>query len=744
MQKITFTVDAALVQELGERLIGQPQIALAELVKNSYDADASTCQITFSEDKIEINDDGHGMAFQEFSDYWMRIGTTHKLEDRISKKLNRPLTGSKGIGRLAVQFLAKDLTLETTAKPDPSRMLYAIVDWGKIQKGDELQDVGVEYEFRSNERIFPYDSPTGTRITLSGLKEPWTRNRLIELGDALWRLRSPFRARRRAPRERGPEDFNIEVVAPHIEGAQDAFDTRLNLLFSNWRARITGRLENGRSKDATATITVEFKENFPDGAPRKRFSQRVALPIRREATDDDPFIDTATFEILVFKLEGRQGGQIQVGDLRDYLEKFGNVSIYDAGFRLPYYGMEQDWLDITKDQARRIAVSQLLPDSLKGPDRYMLDLPAPARIFGAVEINTRHERAVAESRGAAPDEWLQLQPGRDRLHDNAAYRQLRDLVRYSLDFYANRYRARALQQVEEERDREPSSAKQQRALKVLDENKSVIPARVYKEVRGEVADALNASRLEEEELDRRAALLAPLASAGMAALALNHELGREIRLLTRSVSALRRMAKKHKLSELSELATKLEASAERLSSLQDLFAPLLSDEDKEATDRLKVKPIVEHSVRSLEPLMPGVSFQLDSIPADLRLPIGSFAEWNALFQNVISNAWNAMLETDVPKINIEGGRSGKNKEWVRISDTGKGLDMPAAASWSDKLFEPFERRLEIREDLRSLAIGGQGLGLAIVRMIARRRGAEVHFVEPLDGYSTTFELSWRS
>ena len=62
----TFTVDAALIQELGERLIGQPQIALAELVKNSFDADASTCRIIFSEDKIEINDDGHGMSFQEF------------------------------------------------------------------------------------------------------------------------------------------------------------------------------------------------------------------------------------------------------------------------------------------------------------------------------------------------------------------------------------------------------------------------------------------------------------------------------------------------------------------------------------------------------------------------------------------------------------------------------------------------------------------------------------------------------
>lgn len=181
----------------GQRLIGQPQIALAELVKNSYDADAFTCRITFSKDRIEINDDGHGMALDEFRNYWMRIATTHKLEDRHSRKLKRPLTGSKGIGRLAAQFLAKDLTLETSAEPDPAQMLYAIVDWGKVEPGEDLQSVLVEYEHRPSEHIFPYNSATGTRITLSGLKEAWTPDRIRELGDELWRLRSPFRIQAR-------------------------------------------------------------------------------------------------------------------------------------------------------------------------------------------------------------------------------------------------------------------------------------------------------------------------------------------------------------------------------------------------------------------------------------------------------------------------------------------------------------------------------------------------------------------
>ena len=80
-------------------------------------------------------------------------------------------------------------------------------------------------------------------------------------------------------------------------------------------------------------------------------------------------------------------------------------------------------------------------------------------------------------------------------------------------------------------------------------------------------------------------------------------------------------------------------------------------------------------------------------------------------------------------------------EWLRISDTGVGLGVRLEESLD--LFEPFERRLEISDANRSIAIGGQGLGLAIVRMIARRREADVAFVTPRERFSTTFEISWR-
>ena len=58
------------------------------------------------------------------------------------------------------------------------------------------------------------------------------------------------------------------------------------------------------------------------------------------------------------------------------------------------------------------------------------------------------------------------------------------------------------------------------------------------------------------------------------------------------------------------------------------------------------------------------------------------------------------------------------------------------------MFEPFRRALEISEERRALGLGGYGLGLTIVRMIAESRGAHARFTEPEPPFATAFELYW--
>ena len=638
------------------------------------------------------------------------------------------------------------MILESTSVDRTDKTLYAIVDWTNITRGRDLDTVEVQWEMRTESPRYPNDWPTGTRISLKTLKTGWDSASLEDLGRDIWVLRSPFKPSARLPGSRNRDDFHIEIEAPDIRGAREAFDKMRTNLFANWRARIRGSLDRGRLH-GKASVTVEFDDGYPDGiSTATSFNETIMLPIRPEGDPNEPLIDRLSLDILVFRPDRRQAGGISVGEMRDYLARYGNISVYDAGFRLPYYGAGgdktgQDWLNIAVDQGRRLNASELLPDRLKTPTRYMQDLPAPGRLFGAVEIDTNHERSVAEKSDASAGKWLQIQSSRDRLHDNSAFFQLRDFVRFALDFYANRYRTLSLQALEAGRDKEPPSRKFQRALNVLDRAKEEIPVAIFGEIREEIVDARSASAAEEEALDRRAVLLAPLATAGMAALALSHELARESRFLGRTSEKLHRLAKRYSAPELEEVSNEIDKTLQRLDALQELFLPLLSETDAAATDRLRVRPLVREVVRSMRPLLPRVTFDLRGVSDAIWFPVGSFAEWSAVLQNVLANAWNAMLDTDKPEISFEADRRPSGREWLRVSDTGRGLGLiPEEAT---HLFDPFERHLDISLENRSIAIGGNGLGLTIVRMIAHRRTATVRFVKPLSGFSTTFEISWQ-
>src|ERR1035441_22488 len=96
---VTFKTEGRLLQELGERLVASPEVALVELIKNSYDADSASCEVKLAADgkALVISDSGHGMTFQEFVGRWMHIASPGKLQEQVSRAYGRRLTGAKGI-----------------------------------------------------------------------------------------------------------------------------------------------------------------------------------------------------------------------------------------------------------------------------------------------------------------------------------------------------------------------------------------------------------------------------------------------------------------------------------------------------------------------------------------------------------------------------------------------------------------------------------------------------------------------
>jgi signal transduction histidine kinase len=209
-RKLQFKISSELKSIIGRDLITDDFIAIYELVKNSYDANANTVEIIFKRvkenektAKIFIKDDGDGMSYTDLLEKWLLVGYSRKREsekeldsvdyrDRITKK--RALAGAKGIGRFSCDRLGSKLTLYT--KPaDGTYFNCVTMDWDKFEQdpNKEFQTVNVDYQQKSvlDIEIDVKNFKKGTILEIACLRELWNRDKLIKLKTHLQRLINP-------------------------------------------------------------------------------------------------------------------------------------------------------------------------------------------------------------------------------------------------------------------------------------------------------------------------------------------------------------------------------------------------------------------------------------------------------------------------------------------------------------------------------------------------------------------------
>jgi signal transduction histidine kinase len=188
---------------------------------------------------------------------------------------------------------------------------------------------------------------------------------------------------------------------------------------------------------------------------------------------------------------------------------------------------------------------------------------------------------------------------------------------------------------------------------------------------------------------------------------------------------------------LDSLREDLSSWLARARATNALFDYLADAENTKERHRFRAADVIKDVKRQVQFLARGIEVNTDEIDRELLLPEASFAEWGAIFQNVFINAFNAMLDSERRLVQVSSHVSGKSRE-ILLQDTGSGVSLRDA----ERLFEPFERSLEISPERRALGYGGTGLGLTIVRLLAERIGCKVEFVEPEPGFSTAFSLNW--
>ena len=182
---LTMRFDPRTIKHLGVRMYSTLTPALAEIISNSYDADATNVTVTLIQEKtvptkIKIEDDGIGLSYDEINDKFLLIGRNRRddVGDIPSPKYKRYSTGKKGLGKLALFGLANTITISTIQN---GKLNEFVLDW------NDLVAAKGEYQPRATITNENTTKANGTIITMTGLKRK-TPFDFIGLADSLSRL----------------------------------------------------------------------------------------------------------------------------------------------------------------------------------------------------------------------------------------------------------------------------------------------------------------------------------------------------------------------------------------------------------------------------------------------------------------------------------------------------------------------------------------------------------------------------
>lgn len=222
MATLHFDVSSGLKSVLGSELITDDEVAIFELVKNSFDAAANRVDLYFGDDQIVISDNGNGMTLEDVRKKWLFVGYSSKRDQnrpadfRDAGVGKKHFAGSKGVGRISSDRLGRLLTLQTRAKTEVAGTVHRLeVDWGKFDANhlERFEAIGVTHT-EQPDFILPRclrKNRHGTAITIEKHRRPWDRKSILKLKSALAKLINPFGAT--------ADGFTITISAPDEEAA---------------------------------------------------------------------------------------------------------------------------------------------------------------------------------------------------------------------------------------------------------------------------------------------------------------------------------------------------------------------------------------------------------------------------------------------------------------------------------------------------------------------------------------------
>jgi len=457
---------ARAVDMLGRQQIAGTQNAICELFKNSHDAYATHARIDFFEEDetLVIRDNGVGMTRADFEEKWLVLGTESKTSENRDQQFRpsgakmRSITGEKGIGRLAIALLGRQVLILSRAERENGLedLVMSFIHWGLFElPGVNLDEIEIPITTLPGGTL-----PTSAEI--EQLKAPLVEcvkklvsshpnqdfsQILAELASFSPDLRDLDQFLTNQDTEgrltlTGKETGTHFIIAPvnpvleieldaeernqdwsfrkHLLGFSDEVfaTTHEEAIITSFQTWPPGALNGTEILENETFITAEELNSKSDHHLRgevDEFGQfKGNLRVYQEEYSDIPIpwnnaegVQTmcGPFKIVFGYLMGRENESLVVGDswseLNKKLNRIGGIYVYRDGIRiLPYGDFSVDWLGVEKRHS-------------KGAGYHFWSY---RRMFGAVLL-TRDWNSS-----------LQEKAGREGFQKNKAYRQLQEIL----------------------------------------------------------------------------------------------------------------------------------------------------------------------------------------------------------------------------------------------------------------------------------------------------------------------------
>lgn len=406
---------ARLITMLGDQLIKNEIIALVELIKNSYDADASWVKVSFvdfNEDfsinpssKIVIEDDGCGMDEKILEKHWLNPATPDKLKRKSEKTLTdkgRIMQGEKGIGRFAIFKLGKDIKIisrrqkqtDKNSQSDKEIIQNKFIDEGEdvenylsynfsnyddnflSENGEEkelfLDDLNIVLETEQSPKVIIEKKillgtseivrkPYGTRIEISDLKSNWTAAKIEKVQREIGKMQPIFA-------KDDFSDFHVWIYQDeNIHISQERYKEKLAICLEN---KSVFKVKNGKFDSSTNEIKFELNDrtielSFND-------SDITGLRLFQKYFKDASYITECgdfRFEFYIFdlKISSENPSKYMLDKEEKDIIKEHRIYLYRDNIRvMPYGDPDDDWLRIDMARGTVSAAEFLSNDQVVG------------------------------------------------------------------------------------------------------------------------------------------------------------------------------------------------------------------------------------------------------------------------------------------------------------------------------------------------------------------------------------------